>query len=108
MGSDNERYVLWYCSHPHGGSVWETGFLPFHNSKGRQRLYNLKCDIYWSFSGSYLSLPKNILTTVPTFKGVTAGLLRVQVFWDVNLGAFHPVVFYNVKAQVFFYPTHYC
>jgi len=45
MELDNERYVVWYCSHPHGGSVWETGFVPTHNSKGRQRLYNLKCDI---------------------------------------------------------------
>jgi hypothetical protein len=42
-----------------------------------------------------------------TFEGVTAGLLRVQVFWDVNLLACHPVVFYNVKAQVFFFTQHY-
>ena len=83
--------------------------FPIHNSKGRQRLYNLECDICWSFSRSYLSLPKNILTTVPTFEGVTAGLLRVQVFWDVNLGACHPVVFYNVKAREFLRPAQlYC
>jgi len=108
MESGNDRYVLWYCSHPHGGSVWETGFVPIRNPKGRQRLYNLKWDICWSFSQSYFFSSKECTNNSSTFEGVTAGLLRVQVFWDVNLLACHPVVFYNVKAQVFsFFTQHY-
>lgn len=39
--------------------------------------------------------------------GETEGLLWVQVFWDVNLGACHSVVLYNVKEQVFFFTQHY-
>jgi hypothetical protein len=75
---DNEKYVLWYCSHPHGGSVWETGFVPIHKSKGRQRLYNL------NFSKLFIS-SKEYTNNSSTFEGETAGLLRVQVFCDVNL-----------------------
>lgn len=92
-------YVISSAPTPHGGSVRETGFFPIHNSKGRQRLCILKCDTCWSFSRSYLSLQKNVLTTVPHLK---ESQRRRWGFWDFILLRVAPSCFIMCRHCYFF------